>query len=177
MQYFLWIAIFIGFSSVHLSAQNSQKFEQEVFQKTNAYRTSKNLPPLIWNTAMTELAHTHSAVLAEQEETKHSGASQRFEALREIYPGMTAFGENVAFNFGFSNPVDQALKGWLKNPKHRGNILGDFTHTGIGVFVDKSGKIYFTQIFGKITDESLEKTSSKNSPPHNKQTQATFIFD
>jgi uncharacterized protein YkwD len=159
-------------------AQNTSHLEQEVFQKINSIRASETLPPLTPNSAMTELARTHSSLLAEKKDiSKHRGASERFEALREIYPGMTAFGENVAFNFGFQNPVDQAIKGWLKNPKHRENILGDFTHTGIGVFIDKEGKIYFTQIFGKITNEIPEEKSSKNLPPHNKETKATFILD
>lgn len=55
--------------------------------------------------------------------------------------------ENVTYNQGFSDPVTQAVDGWLKSTGHRQNIEGNFTLTGIGLAKNSSNEYYFTQIF------------------------------
>jgi len=39
---------------------------------------------------------------------------------------------------------------WLRSPHHLENIRGDYNYSGLGVWQDKNGVIYFTQIFVKI---------------------------
>src|SRR5690606_4645258 len=38
--------------------------------------------------------------------------------------------------------------GWLDSPGHRKNILGSYTHIGIGVACSSSGRPFYTQVFG-----------------------------
>lgn len=55
------------------------------------------------------------------------------------------FGENIARIF--KNPKD-VMHGWMNSPKHRDNILNvKYTHMGLGVQQDASGRLYWVQMF------------------------------
>lgn len=167
------ILIFFLYATT-LQAQDAKLLEQAIFHKINSYRAEKNLPRLEWNNQLAYMSRMHSEALAEKgPPITHEGIELRFETLKDVFPDMRSFGENVAYNFGFRDPASRAIKGWLGNPRHRKNILGDFTLTGVGVFIDKEGKIYFTQSFGKI-DKGFAKRNSEYLPPHNKEMEATF---
>ena len=59
-----------------------------------------------------------------------------------------AIGENIAFNKGFKNPADFAVKRWMLSTTHKHNLLDSrWTDSGIGVGITKDGTYYFTQIF------------------------------
>jgi hypothetical protein len=49
----------------------------------------------------------------------------------------------IAINLINSTHVD----GWIDSPGHRKNLLGRFTHCGIGVFCNDAGAYYSTQLF------------------------------
>ena len=56
---------------------------------------------------------------------------------------------------------------WLHSPHHLENIRGDFNYSGMGVWQDKDGTIYFTQIFVKIkplTQETQAAPASGAAP-------------
>jgi uncharacterized protein YkwD len=60
--------------------------------------------------------------------------------------GFLGAGENVAVNSGFDDPVGTAVAGWLDSPGHHENIVGDWTHAGVGIATDGE-QYYFTQLF------------------------------
>jgi len=70
--------------------------------------------------------------------------------LKLTLPGLNGAGENVFM----SDPTDQlaqlAVRVWLHSPHHLKNIRGDYTSSGLGVWQNKDGVVYFTQIFAKI---------------------------
>jgi uncharacterized protein YkwD len=76
----------------------------------------------------------------------HNGFEQRIKAISRVIP-YSQVAENVAFNQGYSNPVQQSVEGWIKSPGHRTNIEGPYNLTGIGVVKNAKGEYYFTQIF------------------------------
>jgi len=55
----------------------------------------------------------------------------------------------VGENIGQGYKKDTIVAAWMASPGHRANILGDFTHIGIGYWVDDAGRGWFTQDFGK----------------------------
>lgn len=58
---------------------------------------------------------------------------------------ITASAENVAYG---QLSAKEVVKGWLNSPGHKKkNIEDNYTLTGIGVYTDKKGVIFFTQIF------------------------------
>jgi uncharacterized protein YkwD len=53
-------------------------------------------------------------------------------------------GENIAYKY-----TSSGSKRWLNSPSHKENIVGNFTHFGIGENA-VTGKKYYTNIFAKI---------------------------
>lgn len=121
--------------------------EKSVHQQINQYRQSRNLPPLTLDPRISEQARLHSQAMASGKVAfSHNGFEQRIKAIsRLIFYRQVA--ENVAYNQGYSNPVQQSVEGWIKSPGHRTNIEGLYNLTGIGVVKNAKGEYYFTQIF------------------------------
>lgn len=121
--------------------------EQSVHQQINQYRQAHKLPPLTLDPRISEQARAHSQAMASGKVPfSHQGFEQRVKAISRVIP-YRASAENVAFNQGYSNPVEQAVAGWIKSPGHRVNIEGEYNLTGIGVVKNAKGEYYFTQIF------------------------------
>jgi uncharacterized protein YkwD len=131
---------------------NSSPFgtlEQSVHQQVNQYRKSRNLQPLSLDARISEQARIHSQAMANgRVPFSHDGFEGRVGAIAKVIRYRAA-AENVAYNQGYSNPDEQAVKGWLKSPGHLKNIQGDYDLTGIGVSKNAKGEYYFTQVFIK----------------------------
>ncbi|MBE9100621.1 CAP domain-containing protein [filamentous cyanobacterium LEGE 07170] len=120
--------------------------EVAVLEQINAHRQSIGLTPLEPNPVIIAQAREHSQRMASESDLNHDGFSDRVAAIASTLSYSSA-GENVASNQGFSDPVAQAVEGWLNSTGHRDNIEGNFNTTGIGVAQAADGSYYFTQIF------------------------------
>ena len=125
---------------------SNTSFEQSVHKLVNEYRTSEGLDPLEYSPFIADIARTHSQNMANDSSPfGHQGFSERSDKIRsELGGGRTA--ENVAY--GYSS-AKRAVEGWIASDGHRKNMVGDFTHTGIGVAYDSNDQPYYTQIFLK----------------------------
>ena len=74
----------------------------------------------------------------------HDGFNKRF---KEFPRNSRSGAENVAYNYGISDPAKVCVDGWINSPGHRKNLMGHFNLMGIGVYVNRNGYIYFTQLF------------------------------
>jgi len=63
--------------------------------------------------------------------------------LAATVPTWHGDGENVGWGYS-PQDVDAAF---MASPSHRANILGDYTHVGVGVFVDGAGRYWVTERF------------------------------
>jgi uncharacterized protein YkwD len=127
------------------TAPAASSLERAAHDQVNQYRASQNLPPLKWNDAIATQARQHSANMASgQTAFGHDGFQGRVQGTGLDYQGAA---ENVAFNQGYSDPVGEAVKGWLASPGHLKNIEGNYDTAGIGVTQNAKGEIYFTQVF------------------------------
>lgn len=127
--------------------------EEQVFLAVNRIREENGLPLLSWGRDLTEVARTHSQDMAQREYLSHV-TPEGDNLLKRIGRGgivnWSRLSENLASNFGFSDPAAVAIKGWLESPAHRQNIFDrNVTETGIGVAFDAKGKVYLTQLFVK----------------------------
>lgn len=123
----------------------ADSFEASAHAQINQYRASKGLPALAWNAALADQARQHSAAMANgQTAFGHDGFDGRVKGSGVTYQGAA---ENVAYNQGYSDPVGEAVKGWLKSPGHLQNIEGDYDTAGLGIARNARGEIYFTQVF------------------------------
>lgn len=126
---------------------NPTTLEKSVHEQVNQYRVSRKLRPLTLDPRITEQARIHSQNMADGKVPfSHNGFDGRVDAIaRSIsYRGAA---ENVAYNFGYSDPVRNAVEGWIKSPGHRKNMEGEYNLTGIGVAKNAKGEYYFTQVF------------------------------
>lgn len=140
-----------------LSAVTETQLEQDVFNLINQNRVANFLHPLAWSDVIAQEARLHSLNMANKiVPFGHQGVQDRFLRLIQAIPTLTKFGENVAYNYGYSNPVQVAVSGWLNSPGHYANIVGDFNLTGVGVAKNSKGEYYFTQIFVKASQSLIE---------------------
>ncbi len=128
------------------TAPTTASLERSVLQQINKYRQDRGLPALTSNSTIVQQSRQHSQNMANSGVLSHNGFSGRVSTISKTIPYRAA-AENVAFNSGFSNPVAQAVNGWLRSPGHLQNIMGNFNLTGVGVARSKQGAYYFTQIF------------------------------
>lgn len=123
--------------------------ESRCIVEINKIRRGYGLKELkAWN-ELTACARKHSSNMAVGNvDFGHDGFKKRSASMQKIVP-LASFGENVAYNYLYEDPVKQAVQGWMKSPSHRENILGDYHETGVGIAISKDKKYYFTQLFSK----------------------------
>jgi len=126
---------------------NEAALAQQVLDLINAERASAGLPPLQAGADMARAAKAHSADMAARGYFAHptpEGWSVDDRLRVAGVTGQSAVAENIA-----AGPTaDAVVQGWLNSPPHRANILGAFTHTGVGVARASSGQLLWTQVFG-----------------------------
>jgi uncharacterized protein YkwD len=125
-------------------------YEKKAFDLINQERIAKGAEPLRWDVDLCRMARMHSKNMAEKNFFAHTGpdGSVKDRAKECGVVGWKALGENIAFNLGYSDPAEFAVKGWKESPKHLDNLLRTvYTHSAIGVAVASDGSVYFTQVF------------------------------
>jgi uncharacterized protein YkwD len=135
-----------------VTAANAAPLKKEVLAEDilvyiNQFRVRQGLSKLHMNPLLIQEAAQHSADMAEHRVAfGHDGFAQRIAHLQKKIQTAQGGAENVAYNY---NTAKIVAEGWIKSPGHRRNILGHYNETGIGIVRDKSGKLYFTQLFLK----------------------------
>ncbi len=133
----------------------SEEVEQEIHILVNAARAENALAPLVWDSALTELAREHSLDMQSNNYFAHDNllgcsSSCRISASGYLWKSL---GENIYTMSGMSvsskEAAEMIVEGWLKSPGHRANILSTaYTNQGVGVAVE--GKtLYATEDFAQ----------------------------
>ncbi len=127
----------------------NSKREKEILGHINTYRQENNLKPYIWNDFMANLARHHSQNMAEHRVSfSHDGYEDRLNQVKHSNPVYLGGSENVAYSKpGDHNPIDQ----WKKSEGHNKNLLGKFTHCGVGWVQNKDLEFYYTALFAKLS--------------------------
>ena len=118
--------------------------ELDTMEQIDAYRSEQGLAPLSVDGFLGDLARAHSEDMLATDTLSHDGFDARADAI--IADGAVSAAENVAFNKGFQDPVTTAVEGWIDSPGHHANIVGDFTHGGVGIAV-RGDTVYLTHLF------------------------------
>ncbi|KPQ38837.1 MAG: hypothetical protein HLUCCO16_10835 [Phormidium sp. OSCR] len=127
--------------------ENLRALEVAAHEQVNAYRQRQGLSPLELDERVSAIARRHSQDMASGEVPfSHDGVEDRYEAIGELI-SYRQVAENVAYNFGHSDPVQQAVEGWIESPGHERNMTGDYVISGMGIAVNAEGEYYFTQLF------------------------------
>lgn len=125
--------------------------ESQVFQAINKVRIENNLPVLFLANDLTTVARFHSQDMAIKDyfdNVSPAGDNLQKRIERGGVRNWRRLAENIATSLGYSDPVEAAVRGWMKSQHHRENILDEkLNQTGIGVAVDAKGRVYLTQLF------------------------------
>ena len=113
----------------------------QILAETNAFRARNGKPALKLDAAISRVSQAWSQRMAD------TGTFEHNPAFAEQMPaGWRGVAENIAAGYAAS----EVVQGWIDSPGHRANLLGSYTHIGIG-YVSKPGSPYtryYTQNFG-----------------------------
>jgi uncharacterized protein YkwD len=132
-------------------AGNFSDDEMRVFELINRERRRKGLGELSLDAQLSRLARVYSQKMARENFFSHyddEGNTVETRARRMRIKNYSKIGENLFSCESNANPPALAVRGWMKSPTHRQNILdGAYTETGIGIAESADGEIYITQVF------------------------------
>ena len=139
--------------SIYISGSSANDFDaaaRQILELVNAERRKKRLPELEWDRDLTRMARAYSKQMARENFFDHvdeDGKNVADRAKSAKVKGWNKIGENLFFCEGTTKFDSFAVKGWMKSPTHRQNILDkSWTTTGIGI-AETNGEIYITQVF------------------------------
>lgn len=117
--------------------------EHIVIQLTNQERAENGLEPLRPDWQLSRVARHKSADMLEFNYFSHTSPTygSPFSMMEDFGVTYRSGAENIAR--GQQTP-HEVVRGWMNSPGHRANILGEYTHIGVGYVED--GK-YWTQMF------------------------------
>jgi len=121
---------------------------KECVRLTNVFRAQHALPPLEWHGTLAAVGFGHSRDMGlGKAPFDHVGFAGR---VRRYPFRARAAAENLAMmsGVGVAAMAQTAVQGWVESPGHRKNLLCRATWCGVGVFKNRAGTVYFTQLFG-----------------------------
>jgi uncharacterized protein YkwD len=111
-------------------------YESAFASSINSYRSSQGLAGLSRNGSLDAEARAWAKRIAERGDLSHSD-------LGRLIPPWSAAAENV----GSGDSVSSLFDALTASSEHRANMLGGYTHFGIGVWVDGSGSLWTAHLF------------------------------
>ena len=120
------------------SGSSNSGYEADFEQLINSHRANNGLSALISDSNLDSEARSWSQTMATTGNFEHSDIS------RFLGP-WSSVGENIAYG----GSVTSMFNGLVASSGHNANMLGDFTHFGIGVWVDGNGTLWTTHVFTK----------------------------
>ena len=134
-----------------ITAPAQSSSEGEVLQLINRERSRARLGTLMWDDRLARLARDYSRQMAREGFFDHydlQGRTVTDRALAARIRNWKSIGENLFVCDEHPYFATTAVRGWMKSPTHRQNILDrDWTATGIGIFTSRDGSIFITQVF------------------------------
>ncbi len=118
-------------------------FEIRVVELTNVERAKSGLSPLKMDNDLSKVAKLKSQDIQSKGYFDHTSPTygSPFEMMKQFGISYRSAGENIAK--GQRTP-EEVVNAWMNSEGHRKNILGDFTHIGVG-YLD-TGNVW-TQMF------------------------------
>jgi uncharacterized protein YkwD len=130
-------------------ANAQSRGESEVFDLVNRERSRAHIATLEWDDRLAQVARDYSRRMAREGFFDHydpNGKTVKDRAAR--LKNWSCIGENLFVCDDHPYFTTTAVRGWMKSPTHRGNMLDrSWTTTGIGIATARDGSIFITQVF------------------------------
>jgi uncharacterized protein YkwD len=129
----------------------------DVIALTNVERTHHRRGPLRANARLMRAAQLQAEQMAQAGQMAHVLPRARYPRTEDRIAAADyrwyTVGENVAFG---QSSAARVLYSWMHSDGHRANILNSsFTEMGAGYAVDRTGRPYYVQVFGRPRPRSL----------------------
>jgi serralysin len=122
----------------------ASQYEMQMLALVNAARSANGLQPLAINSRLNTSAETHSRWMLSADVFSHTGAggssaTDRMRAAGYVFSGVSASGENIAWQSergatGIADDVVNLFNNLMNSSGHRANILNpNFDEIGIGI--------------------------------------------
>jgi uncharacterized protein YkwD len=125
--------------------------ESNIFQLVNRERERAGLSDVQWDAAAATVARRYAERMADQGFFAHvdpDGNTAMQRAERSGLKHWSRIGENLFSCDATRGFTTLAVRGWMKSPSHRQNILDPaWTAAGVGMAEADDGTIYVVQIF------------------------------
>ena len=120
--------------------------EQRFVELINRDRLAAGLPSLAVHPEIRAVARNWTATMISQADSCNSGDLRHNpNYAQEVPKGWRRVAENVACG----QSVESLHRSLMASSGHRANIVGDFTHVGVGVGFDADGDMWVTQNFAQ----------------------------
>ncbi len=126
------------------------EWEARLLASVNRIRVEHGMPPQFASSNLSHIARLHSEDMARRDFFAHVSPEgyDLSHRVMGIHLEYVRLAENIGRNHGQEDPVEVAIRGWMKSAAHRKNILDrDLIECGVGIAMDERGMFYFTQIF------------------------------
>lgn len=110
--------------------------ENDFAGRINSYRDGDGLSGLSRHGSLDSYARSWAQTLAERGQLSHSD-------IGSLLGSWSGVGENV----GMGGSVGGIFDALASSSGHRANMLGDFTHFGVGVYEDSDGTLWTAHVF------------------------------
>lgn len=115
----------------------------------NDERAAQGLAPLTTYWDLEDDAHAQTERMIDAGQIYHNP-----DLAQVVGPVWSRLGENV----GVGGTVETLHRAFMNSPGHKANVLGDYTHVGIGAQRDDDQKLWVTLVFMKATVAGIENT-------------------
>ncbi|HEX5614893.1 MAG TPA: CAP domain-containing protein [Acidimicrobiia bacterium] len=113
------------------------KDQRTAFELVARSRDDRGVPALDWSQRAQDKAQAWAEYLAQRGSLAHSDLLSGLEGL-----GVRAVAENV----GYAESITAVHEAFMRSSTHRANILGNYSHLGVGVAKSK-GKVFVVHVF------------------------------
>jgi len=141
------------------SAGASASVSSQMVGLVNSARANGGLPALEHHDGLASVAQSWASHMAEAKRLSHNPSTGA-----QIPSGWSSWAENVAF---VSSPSANKLhRSFMDSPPHRANIMGSYTHIGVGYAQSSDGTGWVVEVFAKYpgTQTPAPSPSPSKSP-------------
>ncbi|WP_078553141.1 CAP domain-containing protein [Bacillus alkalicellulosilyticus] len=126
-----------------ITVSGPSSIEAKVIELTNAERKKHGLSELKVDNTVNSVARRKSEDMQQNNYFSHSSPTygSPFDMMSHYGISYRAAAENIAYG---QQTAEQVVEAWMSSDGHRANILGNYTHIGVGYH---SSGHYWTQMF------------------------------
>ena len=142
-----WIGnYYVGSDGRWVPNAEMTSMERDVAELVNKARAEKGKNSLTYDEQLSKAAEVRAKEIQRYFDHVRPNGAPWYTVLEEYNIFYMACGENIAFG---ATSAEVVMQQWLDSPTHYRNIMGDFTHIGVGHYKGSDGRDYWVQLFTK----------------------------